>query len=129
MRVENIEEHQIHQEYVEITKENAEVIQAVKKKGGKLWAIGTTTVRALEYAADTQGVVQPTKGWCNLYIVPGYQFKVIDNLITNFHLPCSSLLFLVSALCGRTTLLAAYKKAIEEGYRFYSYGDAMAILR
>jgi S-adenosylmethionine:tRNA ribosyltransferase-isomerase len=129
VRTEQIQEHNIHQEYVIIPPETAEKINATRKNGGRIWAIGTTTVRAIEFAADDTGQVRPTEDWCSLYIVPGYRFKVIDNLITNFHLPCSSLMFLVSALCGRETLLACYREAIEKEYRFYSYGDAMAIIK
>jgi S-adenosylmethionine:tRNA ribosyltransferase-isomerase len=128
VRTEYIREHSIHEEYVIISAETARRINETRKTGGRIWAIGTTTVRALEFAADDHGQVKPTKGWCRLYIVPGYRFKVIDNLITNFHLPCSSLMFLVSALCGRETLLTCYREAIRLDYRFYSYGDAMAIL-
>ena len=129
VRTEAILDHTIHQEYVHISKENAEKINTVRQEGGKIWAVGTTTVRALEFAGNQEGKVQPTDGWCDLYIVPGYRFKVIDNLITNFHLPQSSLLFLVSALCGRERLLDCYQEAITLGYRFYSYGDAMAIMK
>ena len=129
VRTEQIREHNIHKEYVIIPAGTAEQINATKKRGGRIWAVGTTTVRALEFAADDSGKVRALEGWCSLYIMPGYQFKVIDNLITNFHLPCSSLLFLVSALCGRQTLLACYEEAIREDYRFYSYGDAMAIIK
>ncbi len=99
-----------------------------KKRGGKIWAVGTTTVRALEYGAKKTGRLEAIEDWCDLYIYPGFQFKVIDNLITNFHLPDSSLMFLVSALCGRKTLLNCYETAIREEYRFFSYGDAMAII-
>jgi S-adenosylmethionine:tRNA ribosyltransferase-isomerase len=129
VRTERIQEHSIHEEYVRISPETAEMINTSKKNGGRIWAIGTTTVRALEYAADQKGNVVPFEGACGLYIVPGYRFKIIDNLVTNFHLPRSSLMFLVSALCGRKTLLACYKDAIERNYRFYSYGDAMAIIK
>ncbi len=129
VRTEAIRDHTIHQEYVHISKENAEEINRARQGGGKIWAVGTTTVRALEFAGNQEGQVQPTDGWCDLYIVPGYRFKVIDNLITNFHLPQSSLLFLVSALCGRERLLDCYREAIAQGYRFYSYGDAMAITK
>jgi len=128
VRTEVILDHTIHQEYVHISEENAETINRVRQRGGKIWAVGTTTVRALEFAGNQQGQVQPTDGWCDLYIVPGYRFQMVDNLITNFHLPQSSLLFLVSALCGRERLLDCYQEAIAHGYRFYSYGDAMAIL-
>ncbi len=129
VRSERIVDHHIHEEYVIIPPETTEKINAIRKNGGRIWAVGTTTVRALEFAADDSGQVRPIKDWCSLYIMPGYRFKVIDNLITNFHLPCSSLLFLVSALCGRKTLLACYREAIREDYRFYSYGDAMAIIK
>ncbi len=129
VRTEAILDHTIHQEYVHISVENAEKINGVRQAGGKIWAVGTTTVRALEFAGKKTGNVQPTDGWCDLYIVPGYQFRVIDNLITNFHLPQSSLLFLVAALCGRERLLDCYQEAIRHGYRFYSYGDAMAIMK
>lgn len=128
VREENITRHKIHEEYFSITEETVNAIQETKQKGGKIWAVGTTTVRALEYAAQISGEVQAMAGWCNLYIYPGFGFRVIDNLITNFHLPDSSLMFLVSALCGRQTLLDCYHTAIREGYRFFSYGDAMAII-
>lgn len=128
VRCEDIREHQIHQEYVSISQESADTINAVRKNGGKIWAVGTTTVRTLEFMADTKGLVQAGENWCGLYILPGYEFKVVDNLITNFHLPESSLLFLVSALCGRDLLMEVYQNAISKGYRFYSYGDAMAVL-
>jgi S-adenosylmethionine:tRNA ribosyltransferase-isomerase len=127
VRVDDIEEHSIHEEYLHISGDNAQKINDIKREGGKVWAVGTTTVRALEYSADETAPVHPVSGWCDLYIIPGFNFKVIDNLITNFHLPQSSLLFLVSALCGRQTLLESYEEAIEKDYRFYSYGDAMVI--
>lgn len=129
VRTQAILEHTIHQEYIHISEANAEVVNRVRQDGGKIWAVGTTTVRALEFAARQSGRVTATEGWCDLYIVPGYRFQVIDNLITNFHLPQSSLLFLVSALCGRERLLDCYREAIAHNYRFYSYGDAMVILK
>jgi S-adenosylmethionine:tRNA ribosyltransferase-isomerase len=129
VREEDITRHRIHEEYFSITEETARAVQETKERGGKIWAVGTTTVRALEYAAQATGRMQAMAGWCNLYIYPGFRFRVIDNLITNFHLPDSSLMFLVSALCGRQTLLDCYQTAIREGYRFFSYGDAMAIIR
>lgn len=128
VREKNIKAHTIHEEYISVSHEVVEEINATKERGGKVWAVGTTTVRALEFAAKETGSIVPTEGWCNLYILPGYEFKVIDHLITNFHLPKSSLLFLVSALCGREKLLQYYDDAIENGYRFYSYGDAMVII-
>ncbi|MBU1139868.1 MAG: tRNA preQ1(34) S-adenosylmethionine ribosyltransferase-isomerase QueA, partial [Proteobacteria bacterium] len=127
VRCEEIRDHRIHEEYVSVSKESADKINRVRANGGKIWAVGTTTVRTLEFMADVHGQMQAGDGWCRLYIVPGYEFKVVDNLITNFHLPQSSLLFLVAALCGRQTLLESYQEAIKLGYRFYSYGDAMAI--
>lgn len=127
VRTEEIRDHQIHQEYVHISEETAATIRATKQAGGKIWAVGTTTVRALEFAVDENDQIQAVQGSCDLYIVPGFRFRVIDNMITNFHLPGSSLLFLVSALCGRQTLLSCYQEAIDKGYRFYSYGDAMLI--
>ena len=128
VRVEDIEKHKIHSEYIELSTETASRINHCKKMGGKVWAVGTTSVRALEYCCNTKGEVVATTGSCDLYIYPGYAFSIIDNLITNFHLPKSSLLFLVSALCGRKRLLDCYKEAIAHNYRFYSYGDAMAII-
>ncbi len=127
VRCEDIREHQIHEEYISVSQESADKINAVRKNGGKIWAVGTTTVRTIEFMADAKGEVQAGNGWCNLYILPGYEFKTVDNLITNFHLPESSLLFLVSALYGREALMSTYQQAITEGYRFYSYGDAMVI--
>jgi len=121
--------HNIHREYIEISEQTANLVNETKLKGGKIWAVGTTTVRALEFSTDRDHQVTPIKGWCDLYITPGFTFRVIDNLITNFHLPQSSLLFLVSALCGRQTLLDCYQEAIDHDYRFYSYGDAMAIIK
>jgi len=127
VRCEDIRNHKIHREHVSVSQETAELINETKKRGGKIWAVGTTTVRTLEFMAEKEGEVLAGDDWCGLYIMPGYNFKVIDNLITNFHLPESSLLFLVSALCGRKTLMEAYQDAITQGYRFYSYGDAMAV--
>lgn len=128
VRTENIEKHTIHSEYIEVPEETVEKILQTKAEGGRIWAVGTTTVRALEFSAGKTGLPTPVKGWCDLYIYPGFTFQVIDNLITNFHLPDSSLMFLVSALCGRKTLLECYKEAIQKNYRFYSYGDAMVIV-
>ncbi len=128
VRTEKIKDHVIHEEYMHISRDTADKINSVRENGGKVWAVGTTTVRALEASSSESGLIQHAKGWCDLYIVPGYTFKVVNNLITNFHLPQSSLLFLVSALCGRKRLLDCYREAIKQGYRFYSYGDAMAII-
>jgi S-adenosylmethionine:tRNA ribosyltransferase-isomerase len=128
VREEDIRNHLIHKEYIEISTDNAVTINRAKAEGRRIWAVGTTTVRTLEFAADKQGAIQPMAGECDLFIYPGFQFQVVDNLITNFHLPKSSLLFLVSALAGRNKILDAYREAIVEKYRFFSYGDAMAII-
>jgi len=128
VRVEDIRQHRIHQEYLKLSTATAGLVNTTKKSGGRVWAVGTTSARALEAAVGEDGLVAAKEGWTGLYIYPGYRFRVVDNLVTNFHLPRSSLLFLVSALIGREKLLAAYDHAIREGYRFYSYGDAMAIL-
>ena len=128
VRVKDIRQHKIHQEYVEVSTKTAELINQTQKAGKKIWVVGTTTARTLEYAATMEGLIEAKQGWCGLYIYPGYKFKAVNALITNFHLPGSSLLFLVSALAGRSNILRAYKKAIQLGYRFYSYGDAMLII-
>lgn len=128
VRVEKITDHRIHGEYINIPEETVHKINETKAQGGRIWAVGTTTVRALEFGARDKGYLTAMEDWCDLYIYPGFEFRVIDNLITNFHLPDSSLMFLVSALCGRKTLLTCYEQAIQEGYRFFSYGDAMAII-
>lgn len=124
----NIMQHSIHREHINIGPGTADSINRVKLAGGKVWAVGTTSVRALEFSIDESGMVVPFSGWCDLYITPGFTFRIIDNLITNFHLPQSSLMFLVAALCGRQQLLDCYHTAIKHDYRFYSYGDAMAII-
>jgi len=128
VRSDNILGHAIHSEYIEVAEDCVKAVTAAKSQGGKVWAVGTTTTRALEYAA-LSGELRPTSGWCDLYIYPGFQFRAVDNLITNFHLPETSLMFLVAALCGRERLLASYEAAIQAGYRFYSYGDAMVVYR
>jgi len=130
VRTEAIRDHKIHAEYIEVPAATMAMIAATRHSGGRIWAIGTTTVRALEFAARQQrhGTPVAVEGWCDLYIFPGFAFEVVDCLITNFHLPNSSLMFLVAALCGRETLLLCYETAIREGYRFYSYGDAMAVV-
>ena len=128
VRVEDIREHVIHAEYLMVSEETAVLVNETRAAGGRIWAVGTTSVRALEFAAEDTGRVFARSGFCDLYIYPGYRFRVVDNLITNFHLPQSSLLFLVSALAGRSVILAAYREAVGKGYRFYSYGDAMALI-
>ncbi|PIE55805.1 MAG: tRNA preQ1(34) S-adenosylmethionine ribosyltransferase-isomerase QueA [Desulfobulbus propionicus] len=128
VRQEDIRKHKIHREEVEISERTAEIINHTRDTGGRIWAVGTTTVRTLEYVGKETGRLSGFRGRCGLYIYPGYRFSVVDNLITNFHLPQSSLLFLVSALIGRDRILAAYQNAVAKGYRFFSYGDAMAII-
>jgi len=128
VRDDDIRQHRIHREYFRLSAATAEMVNRTRAAGGKVWAVGTSTARVLETAAGPDGLLEAQEGWSELYIYPGYRFRVINNLITNFHLPKSSLFFLVCALAGRETLLAAYAHAVRDGYRFYSYGDAMAIM-
>jgi S-adenosylmethionine:tRNA ribosyltransferase-isomerase len=125
--VESIEDHLVDPEVAELQEETCELISSVQSRGGKVTAVGTTVCRTLESADIENGALQPFARVVDLYIRPGYQFHVVDQLVTNFHLPKSSLLILVSALAGRELILEAYSKAIENRYRFYSYGDAMLI--
>ncbi len=127
VKADNILEHQMHEEYYEISKETAEIINSAKAQGKKIISVGTTSTRTLESACDEEGKLSEKSGWTNIFIYPSYEFKVIDNLITNFHLPESTLIMLVSALAGRENVLAAYNVAIQEEYRFFSFGDAMFI--
>lgn len=127
VEVEDVKTHQMHGEWVEVSAETVEQIRETQNQGGRIIAVGTTAVRALEGAAES-GQLQPFCGKTNLFIYPGYQWRVVEGLITNFHLPRSSLLMLVSALIGRQRLLALYTEAIASEYRFYSFGDAMLIL-
>lgn len=127
VRVSDIRDHNIHSEWYHIPAKTADIINRWKASGGRIVAVGTTCVRTLEYAADQKGVIAHGSGNCDLFIYPGYTFKAIDALLTNFHLPQSTLLMLVSAFAGREKVLKAYKAAIDKGYRFYSYGDAMLI--
>ncbi|WP_427160367.1 tRNA preQ1(34) S-adenosylmethionine ribosyltransferase-isomerase QueA [Aliinostoc sp. HNIBRCY26] len=128
VEVENVTSHQMHEEWIEVPADTVEKIRTTKQNGGRIIAVGTTVVRALEGAAAATGDLQPFCGKTNLFIYPGYQWRVVEGLITNFHLPRSSLLMLVSALIGRQRLLSIYKEAIASRYRFYSFGDAMLIL-
>ncbi|MDD4051807.1 MAG: tRNA preQ1(34) S-adenosylmethionine ribosyltransferase-isomerase QueA [candidate division Zixibacteria bacterium] len=128
VQVEDISKHRIDPELAEVSRPTATAINKWKKQGRKLLAVGTTSVRTLESAADADGVLAPFSGPVDLYIYPPYQYKVVDALLTNFHLPKSSLLMLVAAFCGRDLLFRAYGHAIATGYRFYSYGDCMLIL-
>lgn len=127
VKAENIEDHEMHSEYCSIPAETAEAIEACRKRGGRVIAVGTTTCRTLESFAREDGSLAESAGWTNIFIYPGYRFKCIDALVTNFHLPGSTLLMLVSALAGRDNMLHAYQKAVEEKYRFFSFGDAMFI--
>ena len=128
VRCEDVREHKIHSEHVEIGEECAARIREAKSSGRRVVAVGTTVVRTIEWAASTLGKVAAVRGPCGHYIYPGYRFQVVDALITNFHLPRSSLLLLVSAFAGRETILSAYEEAKRLKYRFYGYGDAMFIV-
>jgi S-adenosylmethionine:tRNA ribosyltransferase-isomerase len=128
VEADNIREHKMHGEWIDVPSTTVEHINNTKARGGRVIAVGTTVVRALEGAASGGVVLEPFQGKTNLYIYPGYQFRIVDGLITNFHLPGSSLLMLISALIGRERLLGLYNEAIQQGYRFYSFGDAMLIL-
>jgi S-adenosylmethionine:tRNA ribosyltransferase-isomerase len=127
VEIEDPSRHPMHEEHYRIPAECAAAIRALRERGGRLWAVGTTVVRALESAADGAGAVRPGPGLTRLLITPGFRFQVVDRLITNFHLPRSTLLMLVAAFGGRERVLAAYHHAVERGYRFYSYGDAMVL--
>ena len=127
VKVEKIEEHHMHSEHYYIKKEVAEKINNAKKNGGRIISVGTTSCRVLESIADENGFVKETEGDTSIFIYPGYKFKCIDALITNFHLPESTLLMLVSALAGKDYIMKAYKEAVEQKYRFFSFGDAMFI--
>ncbi len=129
VRTPDIREHAIHSEWVSVPSETSDAIRQAKAAGGRVWAVGTTSARALEFAADGNGGVNTVSGACKLYIYPGYKYQVVDNLVTNFHLPKSSLLFMVSAFVGRQLVMKAYQEALQLGYRFYSYGDAMIFIR
>lgn len=126
--VENIEEHTMHSEFYKLTQEAADQLNAVKKNGGKIVAVGTTTIRTLEtIGTKFEGKIQADSGWTDIFITPGYNFKIVDAFSTNFHLPKSTLVMLVSAFAGRDNTLAAYAHAVEERYRFFSFGDAMFV--
>jgi S-adenosylmethionine:tRNA ribosyltransferase-isomerase len=127
VRVTDIREHAMHSEWFSISEETAETVTRAKKEGRRVVAVGTTSVRTLEFAMRENGRLGPMTGPCDLFIYPGYRFQVVDAMITNFHLPKSTLLMLVSAFAGRKNILDAYETAIQENYRFYSYGDAMLI--
>lgn len=127
VKEENIIDHEMHAEYCMIPKETADAVNETKKQGGRVICVGTTSCRTLESWAAEDGTLKESAGWTNIFIYPGYRFKVLDGLVTNFHLPESTLIMLVSALAGREHVLAAYAEAVRERYRFFSFGDAMFI--
>lgn len=127
VKVEKIEEHEMHSEFYILSKESADIINETKKRGNKVISVGTTSTRTLETIGDENGFVKEQSGWTNIFIYPGYKFKVVDRLITNFHLPESTLIMLVSTLAGKEHVMKAYEEAVKERYRFFSFGDAMFI--
>lgn len=126
--VDSIEDHKMHSEHYHMPKETAELINETKRNGGRVISVGTTSCRTIESVAKKEGKICESDGWTDIFIYPGYEFQVLDALITNFHLPESTLVMLVSALAGRDNVLNAYKVAVEEKYRFFSFGDAMLII-
>lgn len=127
VKAEDILEHEMHSEFCQISQETADIINQTKKQGGRVICVGTTSCRTVESFAAEDGTMTERSGWTNIFIYPGYKFKVLDALVTNFHLPESTLIMLVSALAGREQVLAAYEEAVKERYRFFSFGDAMLI--
>ena len=127
VKADEIQDHHMHSEYYEISEEAAQKVNATKERGGRVICVGTTSCRTVESAADENGRLKACSGWTEIFIYPGYKFKILDGLITNFHLPESTLVMLVSALAGREHILAAYEEAVKERYRFFSFGDAMFI--
>ena len=127
VKVEDVTEHHMHTEYYEIEEEQAELINRTKRAGGRVICVGTTSCRTLESAADEDGILHAGSGWTDIFIYPGYHFKIMDALITNFHLPESTLIMLVSAFAGKDRVFAAYEEAVRQRYRFFSFGDAMFI--
>lgn len=128
VEVEDIRDHHMHSEYYRITEEAAEAIRAAHAQGGRVIAVGTTSIRVLESACDENGDIHAQEGWTDIFIYPGYQFKVVDGMVTNFHLPNSTLLMLVCAFLGYDRTMEAYRQAVQKRYRFFSFGDAMLIL-
>ena len=128
VKEEKVEDHVMHYEYYNVSQETCDIINNTRKNGGRVFAVGTTSCRVLESVATDDGFMEEKSGWTGIFIYPGYKFKVVDSLITNFHLPESTLLMLVSSLAGRENILNAYKEAIDRKYRFFSFGDAMLIL-
>ncbi len=127
VKVDTLEDHKMHSEFYILDEENCNKINRTKKNGGKVIAVGTTSCRTLESVANSDGYLSDKSGWTDIFIYPGYKFKIVNSLITNFHLPESTLIMLVSALAGKDNIMKAYNKAIEERYRFFSFGDAMFI--
>lgn len=127
VKVDDINEHIMHSEFYHLDKENADLINETKRRGNKVIAVGTTSTRTLETIGDENGFVSEQRGWTDIFIYPGYKYKVIDELITNFHLPESTLIMLVSALAGKENVMSAYNTAVKEKYRFFSFGDSMLI--
>ena len=128
VKVDDVENHHMHSEFYVVEEDQAKLINDTKKQGGRVISVGTTSCRTLESATGEDGVLRAGSGWTEIFIYPGYQFKMIDGLITNFHLPESTLMMLVSALAGKDWIMAAYEEAVKERYRFFSFGDAMMIL-
>ena len=128
VKEENIEDHPMHSEFCIVSEDTARIINETHKNGGRVISVGTTSCRTLESFTDEDGILRAKSGWTDIFIYPGYNFKCIDGLITNFHLPESTLIMLVSALAGREHVLAAYEEAVRERYRFFSFGDAMIII-
>ena len=127
VKVDDVEQHHMHSEYYVVEEDQAKLINDTKKNGGRVIAVGTTSCRTLESATGEDGVLKAGSGWTEIFIYPGYHFKMIDSLITNFHLPESTLMMLVSALAGKEKIMHAYEEAVKERYRFFSFGDAMLI--
>ncbi len=127
VKAEDIQDHEMHSEFCQISQETADTINRTRANGGRVICVGTTSCRTVESFAEEDGTMRARSGWTNIFIYPGYRFKVLDALITNFHLPQSTLIMLVSALAGREHVLAAYEEAVKERYRFFSFGDAMFI--
>lgn len=127
VKADDLDEHEMHSEYCVISRETADIINETKRAGGRIICVGTTSCRTIESWANEDGTMEAKAGWTNIFIYPGYRFKVMDALITNFHLPESTLIMLVSALAGRENVLAAYAEAVQNRYRFFSFGDAMFI--
>ena len=127
VKVDDVEDHHMHSEFYVVEEDQAKLINDTKKNGGRVISVGTTSCRTLESATDENGILQAKSGWTEIFIYPGYKFKMIDALITNFHLPESTLLMLVSALAGKEHIMKAYEEAVKERYRFFSFGDAMMI--